>query len=238
MNFGAQEVTLILVACLLLFASKPLLQGWSKVTETLIFLFGRNQDPKNRNLVKSSELSTGYQDIIGDTLFREPTLPGLLIFSLFFVDIPAKSIHVDLTANDTITLAATAFFFTLFRVIAATKKSATRSAIPISHMLSGGFLFAFLTFSYRNNLSWETTVSTLILSCFVAQISTTAARGMRNYGVLSIFWIPAALFCWATRVFSYAILGPIALILSSIEVFSESKKHPKLKPSYSDSTPD
>jgi hypothetical protein len=231
MKFGAQELTLILVACLLLFASKPLLQGWSKVTETLILLFGRNPDPKSKNLVKSSELSVGYQDIIGDTLFREPTLPGLLIFSLFFVDAPVKRIDIDLTANHAITLAAMAFFFTLFRIIATTKKSATRSAIPIAHMLSGGFLFGFLAFAFRNDLSWETSVSTLILSCFVAQIATTAARGMRNYGILSVFWIPAALFCWATRVFSYAILGPIALILSSIEVFSESKTYPKLKPS-------
>jgi len=214
--------SIIVVSLLLYIASKPMLQGGSKLTEAIIYLFGTSPDPRRRNLVSSSETTPGYQDVVADSIIREPILPGALLFAFRYIESTyVLPVDPDITVSN-LTISMCLFLaFVLLRIVGSLKKSATRSPVPFGPLASTSALLAGCAYSLLAGLSLEAVAATLIIATLLSQIGCLIARGYRNYSPFAVFWLPFALFSSAFRIFSIAISAPIILPLSLAELLLE-----------------
>lgn len=212
----------LVVSLLLYICSKPMLQGASRITEFLITMFGAGVEAKRRNILVSSEMSPDYQDIIADTVIRDPVIPGVLLYAFAYLN-SAQSLTDPQTLSflEIVVTLSIVLAFTFFRILASLSRSATKSRLPISHSLSAiAFICAF-ALGILLGMSLEAIAAAFIVSLFVSAFAAATSRGFRNYGVFCFFWIPVATFCWLTRVFSLAIAAPLILPICALEIYLE-----------------
>ena len=212
----------IVVALLIYVTSKPLIQGASKLTELAMYLFGATANPKKRNIIRSSEHSPHHKDIVVDTVVHDTLAIGLLLY-LFGLS-GADTLYVSSqNVSPGIQAAVLGFMasFSIFRALATMPSSATKSTLPVAHFLSWSSVIAAVTIAMLEAISLEKIMAIAIVSLFASQIITLTSRGIRNYGVFMIAWIPLAFFSWLCRVFSIAIFAPIIVPLFLLEIYLE-----------------
>lgn len=218
-----ESASLVVVSLLLFLAAKPMLQGASRATEALIYLFGTSPDPRKRNIITSAEKGEGYQDLVADTVIKETLLPGGLLFAFAYLGGTTEAMHSqDHGTMGWVLALSCAISFGLSRLFSGARRSAALAPIPVAHMMSLAALLGSAICAIAFSIPFESVVASLIVASFSSQLGVLTIRSIRAYGVFAIFWLPAAIFAWLCRVFAAAMAAPVTLPLGLIEAILDS----------------